>query len=108
MPSRKTPGKAVKEDPRCTSRIARVLGEQGSHGWIIAALLTDMENLEGYAAFDNFAGKFVEAPTLWLKLAKNVTAMDTDMDTTWRRPIDMYIHVDVDTVTWTVALTLTE
>ena len=62
--------------------LAKRVGVQDAHGWITAALLCEMGDLEGQATIDNVESKFrrtrcirqecsVEAPRLLLKSDKN-------------------------------------
>ena len=65
-----------------SDHIAKCLVEQDTYGWITAAMLSGMEGLEGHATFEDVERRFnltrrirqgsVEAPTLWLKLAKHI------------------------------------
>ena len=56
--------------------------EHDVRGWIIAALLREMDGLEGHATFESVESKFscarcirkgsVEAPRLWLNMAMQI------------------------------------
>ena len=62
--------------------VAKVLAEQNIHGSLIAAVLRDMDGLEGEANFENVESTFpftkcsrqgsVEASRPWLKIAKQM------------------------------------
>ena len=52
------------------NQISEILGEQGTSGWITAALVRDMEKLDGQAALKHVES--VEAPAPWLTLAKHM------------------------------------
>ena len=63
-------------------QIAKIMEHLDIHGWITAGLFREMKRLEGHAAFKHVGSKFnfmrcvvqgsVEAPTLRLKLAKQI------------------------------------
>ena len=68
---------------------AKHLEARRTHGCIIAPSLRKVVNLGGYATFESVEGKFqftrcirqVEAPTLWLTLAKHILGT---VETGWK------------------------
>ena len=72
--------------------MAQILDCQGTHGWLIAALLREVSGLEGKAMFECVESSFdfnrclcqvsVEAPRLWLKMATQLLA---NVEEEWMR-----------------------
>ena len=65
-------------------KLARILDDHNTHGWLIAALLREMSGLPGTASFESVESRFsfdrclrqgsVEAPRSWQKMASQILA----------------------------------